>query len=104
MRTVGTIIKERREKIGMSSTDLASALGVTVQAVSNWEKQPNRAPSRDLLSKLASVLGVEVKDLLSPNQKTITDKEQEVLSLFRQLTLSEQELLARMLRGALKRK
>src|SRR2546425_1199870 len=99
MRTVGSIIRERREQLGMSGAALARALEVTGQAVWNWENQPNRAPSRDLLTRLASVLQLKVGDLLAAEDPMPTQEEQELLSIFRHLSRSERTLVIRMLRG-----
>ena len=46
----------------MTQEDLAEQLGVTFQAISKWERGIN-CPDVLTLDDLASVLGVEVKDL-----------------------------------------
>ena len=60
---LGARIKERREKQGLRQSDLASALRVTAQAVSKWERGEN-APDIQLLVGLSHLLGVSVEWLL----------------------------------------
>jgi transcriptional regulator with XRE-family HTH domain len=56
-RLWGSIIRERRELLQMSQSDLASQLGVRQSAVSGWERG-YRIPSRRNLSLLCATLGL----------------------------------------------
>ena len=60
--TIGQQIRELRRKQKMTQEDLANALYVTPQAVSQWERDLT-VPNTDKLSKLASVLHTSVNVL-----------------------------------------
>jgi transcriptional regulator with XRE-family HTH domain len=52
----------RRRRLGLSQTDLASLLGVTQQAVSDWERGIT-TPVTDSLPGLAAALDCRIDDL-----------------------------------------
>lgn len=56
------IIRELREKKGLSMTCLASSIGVTRMAVSKWELGLTY-PSADKLPALADLLGCTIDEL-----------------------------------------
>ena len=58
----GATLRTLRERRSLTLRALAQRLGVTYQAVHNWEKGTND-PSADLLPALASELGCEIGDL-----------------------------------------
>ena len=60
--TIGKQIRELRKKQKMTQEDLANALYVTPQAVSQWERDLT-IPNTDKLSKLAAVLHTSVNVL-----------------------------------------
>ena len=60
LKIAEVILRERR-KLKMTQEDLANALNVTPQAVSNWER--GGYPDITLLPALAEVLGVTIDDL-----------------------------------------
>ncbi|UVF22110.1 helix-turn-helix transcriptional regulator [Microvirga terrae] len=55
---LGVRIKAGRKKIGMTGAALASALGVTRQAVNSWEVGTT-APSPELLPEVCRLLGID---------------------------------------------
>ncbi len=63
MRKLGARIKRRREKRHLRQSDIASALRISAQAVSKWERGEN-APDISLLVELARLLDVSVEWLL----------------------------------------
>lgn len=63
MRKLGARIKRRREKRHLRQSDIASALRISAQAVSKWERGEN-APDISLLLELAQLLDVSVEWLL----------------------------------------
>lgn len=67
-------LKELRKNSGISQTELANALGVTKQSVSNWEND-NILPSIEMLIKIAEYFNVSTDYLLgrSNNHYLITD-------------------------------
>ena len=95
-----TIRKLRTEK-GLAQQELASLVGVTNGAVSNWE-QGTRANIRgDVLFKLAATLGVGLEQLLgAPTRgESFPVEELQVLAAFRQLTKERQQLVVPLLRA-----
>lgn len=87
----------------MSATELAHAVGVTSGAVSNWENNPERAPARKHLSRIAEVLDLKYEQLLTPSTNPLQPDEQRVLTIFRLLDAPERAFVLKMLEG-LKRK
>lgn len=55
-KSIGRTIKEGREKLGISQSDLAHKLGVSQPMISNWENG-NTKPNDDTLRKLSAILG-----------------------------------------------
>lgn len=59
----GDTLQDLRKRYKMSQVGLAKELGVTKQAVSNWEKN-NIIPSIDMLVKIARIFSVSTDYLL----------------------------------------
>ena len=76
-----------REKIGMEQKTLAKAIGVTANAVSNWENGRSR-PDVNLLPSICETLHISFYDLfgLSSPATGNTDRDQRLLDGFQQLT------------------
>lgn len=55
-------IRSARKKVGLSQQALASAVGVAISSVSNWELGVN-APRMSLVHDLASALGLSVEQV-----------------------------------------
>ncbi len=72
MRKIGTRILEARQRRGLSQRALAEALGVTVQAVSQWEN--GKTDPRSRLGPLSAALVVDADwlagDIDGPSEKT----------------------------------
>lgn len=60
--TVGERIKEARKTAGLTQKELGERLGVSFQAVAQWENNL-RNPKIDTLQKIASALNVSVDSL-----------------------------------------
>jgi len=60
---IGLRIKESRKAKGLTQKELGIKLGVSHQAVANWERG-DRSPQYDSIVKLAEALGVTVGSLL----------------------------------------
>ncbi len=76
-----------REKKGMEQKALAKAIGVTGNAISNWENGRAR-PDVNLIPAICETLGITLYDLFSlpdPNNGN-TETEQQLLDSFHQLT------------------
>ena len=67
--TIGQIIKSLRQKKDMTQMNLADELGVSYQAVSNWERG-NSMPDISKLKELAGVLGCTIDELLGNSPET----------------------------------
>lgn len=65
-------IKELRKAFGVSQVELAKALNVSKQCVSNWEND-NVLPSIDMLVKLAEYFNVTTDYLLCLENKDMVD-------------------------------
>lgn len=63
---LGTRIKQMREKRKLRQADVASALRISSQAVSKWERGEN-APDISVLLELSRLLGVSAEWILSGN-------------------------------------
>lgn len=79
-------IRMLRERAGMTQSAVAAKIGVTREAVANWERGSS-APRQAMLPLLATSLGVEVEALdeqspapLSANQPADTSAGAEVAS------------------------
>ncbi len=66
--TLNENIKQLRQSRNLSQVDLASALGVTKQSISNWENN-NIQPSIDMLIRLARFFSVSTDYLLGLDQR-----------------------------------
>jgi transcriptional regulator with XRE-family HTH domain len=65
---LGQRIKQQRERRQLRQSDIASALHLTSQAVSKWERGEN-APDIAVLLDLARLLGVSVEWILTGRQE-----------------------------------
>jgi len=66
---VGQTIKALRQKKDMTQMNLADELGVSYQAVSNWERG-NSMPDISKLKELAGVLSCTIDELLGDSSET----------------------------------
>ena len=67
---VGEKLMKLRKKRGMSQQQVAAALGVTRQTVSNWECDQG-APALDKASELARLYGVSLDDLVADDVEVV---------------------------------
>lgn len=66
MNVVAKNIRKARTRKNMTQLNLADEMGVSYQAVSNWERGLS-VPDADLLIRLSEILEVSVSDLLGTN-------------------------------------
>nr|CAP48298.1 putative integron gene cassette protein [uncultured bacterium] len=98
MKDIGELIKARRLELGYSSATVAKHLGITAQAVSNWERQ-GKSPAKALLPKIADLLGIRVEELLGSTEVRLSIEETQLLNSFRSLSAPERSFLLKMLDG-----
>lgn len=60
---IGTIIKEKRTKLGLTQDDLAKKLHVSRSTISNWEINRNY-PDIKLIVNISNILEIPLKELL----------------------------------------
>lgn len=105
---IGQRIAAARQRINLSISDLASSLGVTANAITQWETGRS-APSRENFYKVARVLQTDVEWLLTGDdpderRRAQTQSEEEALTLLRALTPDEQQIALASLHGMAERK
>lgn len=62
-KALGTFIRTHRTERGLSTRDLAAAVGVDMAQIVRLERGTVASPKADLLSRIAPEVGVEVTDL-----------------------------------------
>lgn len=70
---IANIIKQNRNKLGLTQEEMAKRLGVTAPAVNKWEKG-NTLPDVSLLAPIARLLGITTDELLSFREE-LTEEE-----------------------------
>ena len=63
MNKTGRLIERMRREKNMTQAELADAVGVSKQAVSNWERG-KRLPDVSLIESLSETLGVRAAELI----------------------------------------
>ena len=71
--TFGEKVKTLRKTKGMSQTQLAQAVGVSLRTVGRWEKEGRYPKQHDLYQKLADALGCDVSYLMTEEESFITE-------------------------------
>lgn len=85
MRSFEKILKSLREDRKITQDDLATAIGVSKQAVSHYERG-TRFPKREQLEALADFFNVDIDYLTgrsSVTTKLLTDEELRILNAYR---------------------
>lgn len=82
-KKIGEYIQRKRREAGMTQVELGNKLGVTSKAVSKWECGV-ALPDVSLFSDLASVLEIDILDLLNgeDNKKDLNEKNKNILIIF----------------------
>jgi XRE family transcriptional regulator of biofilm formation len=63
---IGKTISDIRKQRGLTLTELAERSSISKSYLSNIERNFNQNPSLQVMSKIAKVLGIDVKTLLKP--------------------------------------
>lgn len=101
MSQVGQRIKKLREAQGMTLAELGSRVGVTPQAVSNWENRQTKGINGASLLRAAEALGVDPRELLAeqPKNHSLKRDEADLLDLYRTLPAGHQVLALKLLKA-----
>lgn len=94
--SIGSRIKERREELGITQTQLANLLGLTKGAIGNYETDAN-SPKASTLYKVFDVLKCDAnyifQDEIKEQKNTPSEKERALIKLYRNLNEEGQEQL-----------
>ncbi len=84
---VGGRIKYYRERKGKDQKEIAEKIGVTSNAISNWENGRTR-PDFSVVPKLCEALGITLYELygLDSREENYTDKEKSIIRRYRGLS------------------
>ncbi len=96
MNKTGSLIEQLRREKNMTQAELAGALGVSKQAVSNWERG-KRFPDVSLIEDIAAVLGLSVAEIIKGEriQETTVSKEEAAVLVLEALSVQKNELSRR---------
>ena len=96
------------EEAGKSRMDISNALGFSYYTVTDWVKG-KKMPRMDKVEMLASYFGILKSDLIedkeetnSPDQLILTEGEEMLLKLFRQIPEENRALVLEMIRAAVR--
>jgi SOS-response transcriptional repressor LexA len=67
---INRLIREGRQRLGLSEKQFADAVGVSRGAVQQWEKAGGTAPKRSNQRRVADILGISVAELVSGGSNT----------------------------------
>lgn len=95
--SIGSRIKERREELGITQTELAARLGISKGAVGNYETDAN-SPRASVMYKLFEILRCDAnylyQDEIGEHDSVVPpENERKLLSLFHKLNDEGQEKL-----------
>lgn len=109
---LGEKIKRLRLERGMTMEQVANIVGVGKSTVRKWETGMIANMGRDKISRLAGALGTTPADLmgwdeppkpiLSPSEPKLTERDELLLQLFKQLPDEAQKMYLEVLRASLK--
>jgi repressor LexA len=86
-------------KSGKKKIDISRALGVSTGTLADWTNGRSY-PRMDKIQKLADFFGIQKSDLVEDNnfaKDEISDKQQQVLDLFRQIPDDKKDFAIKML-------
>lgn len=95
--SIGSRMRERRQELGLSRSELAERLGVTNTAVSNYETGYS-VPKIDIMFKIFKVLDCDANylyqdDIVETGTSTLSADEQKLLDAYRQMRDRSQDKL-----------
>lgn len=95
--SIGTRIKERREELGITQTELAARLGVSKGAVGNYETDAN-SPKASIMYRIFEILQCDAnylyQDEIGPQETIVPPAdERKLMSLYHKLNEEGQSKL-----------
>lgn len=78
MQKFGRRIADLRLQSGLTQRQIATAVGVSIQAVSKWERGLS-CPDMMLLDEIAVALGVGIVDLFEDQASHVSSKKHEII-------------------------
>lgn len=96
---IGYRIKEARERLGLTQTELGSKVGVTGSAITNYEKETSH-PKEQIIYKLMEILGVDANYLfqdvvnIPKSGNDVTLAEYEYIKKYRDLDPHGKEMVS----------
>lgn len=84
LAVMGQILKQIRQRRGLSQIEIGKRLGMPQRTISNYENAVSRIPS-NLLPKFAAVLRATVAELLGQKQTPGADKDREIWKFVNQV-------------------
>ncbi|MEX0595916.1 MAG: helix-turn-helix transcriptional regulator [Candidatus Paceibacterota bacterium] len=97
---VGNKIRVERKRKRMSQKELGEKIGVKHNTISSYENATN-APEQDSLFKIARALDIKVDDLFPSNEEKSEDELERVLSMTKDLSISDISLLKSLIEKSL---
>ncbi len=96
MNKTGLLIEQQRREKNMTQAELADAVGVSKQAVSNWERG-KRFPDVSLIEDIAAVLGLSVAEIIKGERiaEAAVSKDEAAQLMFDALRVQKNELRRR---------
>lgn len=93
MKTIGQKIKECREQLNLTQTELGKLLDISQNTVNDYENKNWKNPSARVVAKIAAALSVPTIYLLDDNCQILDNADEEVLLVkFRNLTQEQKKL------------
>lgn len=86
--TIGKILKQFRERMGLTQAVVADFLGIKREVLSYYENDTREAPI-EILEKLAHLYGIELTDFFEENENLM---QANIAFAFRAENLSEEDL------------
>lgn len=102
-RSIASNIRRARLDANMTQAEAAEKLGITAQAISNFERGVNNIES-SILHRMCEIYNVSIASITgddeeNPDQLALTGIEEEMIKLFRQFPGVEQKLLVIMMQN-----
>ena len=88
----GSNLRAIRKANALTQKELGQKIGVTSQAVCKWESNQNK-PDMITTAKLCLALGCTLDDLTGYETRPISDKERELIVLFRKVSPDVQDVV-----------